>query len=107
MSKPRVVFMGTPSFAVPALRAVAKECEVVLVVTQPDRPKGRGRVTGESEVAAEARGIGIENVFKAEDMKDPAALARLREARADLFAVVAFGAILTPEALKIPRLGSI
>lgn len=105
--KPRVVFMGTPAFAVPALRAVAAACEVVLVVTQPDRPKGRGRVTGESEVAAEANRLGIQNVFKAEDMKNADAIARLREARADLFAVVAFGAILTPEALKVPRLGCI
>jgi methionyl-tRNA formyltransferase len=105
--KPRVVYMGTPAFAVPALRTVAQACEVVLVVTQPDRPRGRGRVTGESEVAAGARSLGIENVYKAEDMKEPAAIERLREARADLFAVVAFGAILTPEVLKVPRLGSI
>jgi len=107
MSGPRVVFMGTPAFSVPSLRAVASACDVVMVVTQPDRPKGRGRQTGESEVAAEAKTLGIENVFKAEDMKSPSALARLRDARADLFAVVAFGAILTPESLKVPRLGSI
>ena len=107
MSRPRVVFMGTPAFAVPALRAVAAACDLVMVVSQPDRPRGRGRVTGESEVAAEARTLGIENVLKAEDMKAPAAIAALREAGADLFAVVAFGAILTPETLKVPRLGSI
>ena len=107
MSRPRVVFMGTPAFAVPALRAVAAACDLVMVVSQPDRPRGRGRVTGESEVAAEARTLGIETVLKAEDMKAPAAIAALREARADLFAVVAFGAILTPETLKVPRLGSI
>jgi methionyl-tRNA formyltransferase len=107
MTRPRVVFMGTPAFAVPALRAVAAATDVALVVTQPDRPKGRGRVTGESEVAAEAQSLGIEDVFKVEDMSAPPAIERLRAARADLFAVVAFGAILTPEALKVPRLGSI
>ena len=67
--KPRVVYMGTPAFAVPALRTVAQACEVVLVVKQPDRPRGRGRVNGESDVAAGARSLGIENVYKAEDIR--------------------------------------
>jgi methionyl-tRNA formyltransferase len=98
--------MGTPAFAVPALRAVAAACEVVLVITRPDRPRGRGRELGESEVSAAARASGLE-VWKPEDMGSPEALERLRSVAPDLFAVVAFGAILTPAVLAVPRLGAI
>ena len=107
MSRPRVVFMGTPAFAVPALRAVAGACDVALVVTRPDRPKGRGREVGESEVAAEARALGLPEAWKPADLRAAEAAARLLEARADLFAVVAFGAILSPEVLGLPRLGCV
>ena len=58
LSRPRVVFMGTPDFAVPALRAVARSCDVVAVVTQPDRGRGRGRELAPSEVAARRGGAG-------------------------------------------------
>ena len=54
MTRPRVVFMGTPDFAVPSLRAVARRCDVVAVMTQPDRPRGRGRKVTPSEVAQAA-----------------------------------------------------
>ena len=98
--------MGTPAFAVPALGAVAQRCDVTRVVTQPDRPRGRGRAVAESEVAVAARALGLA-VWKPEDMKAREVPARLADERADLFAVVAFGAILTPATLAVPRLGAI
>jgi methionyl-tRNA formyltransferase len=98
--------MGTPAFAVPALRAVAAACDVSLVVTQPDRPKGRGRAVGASEVAIEAERLGLD-VLKPANLRTADVVQRLADARADLFAVVAFGAILAPEILRLPRLGCI
>ena len=104
--KPRVVFMGTPEFSVPALRAVAAACDVVRVVTQPDRPKGRGQQTTESPVASAAQGLGL-TVIKPADMKAPEVRDELASLGADVFAVVAFGAILTPEVLALPRAGCV
>ena len=104
--KPRVVFMGTPEFAVPALRAVAAACDVARVVTQPDRPSGRGLEPRESAVARAAGELGL-RVVRPDDMKDRAVLDELRESRADVFAVVAFGAILTPAVLALPRAGCV
>lgn len=104
--KPRVVFMGTPEFAVPSLHAVADRCEVTLVVTQPDRPSGRGRALRESAVSAAARGRGLP-VAKPADMQAPGANERLAAERADVFAVTAFGAILSPAVLALPRAGCV
>jgi methionyl-tRNA formyltransferase len=104
--KPRVVFMGSPEFAVPALRAVASACDVVRVVTQPDRPSGRGLEVRESAVARTARELGLP-VMRPNNMKEREVVAELREADANVFAVVAFGAILTPEVLAIPRAGCV
>ena len=104
--KPRVVFMGTPAFAVPSLEAVAARCEVTLVVTQPDRPRGRGRHLAQSQVADAADRLGLP-VAKPVDMKATEVREQLAAERADLFAVVAFGAILTPEVLALPRLGAV
>ena len=98
--------MGTPEFALPSLHAVAERCDVVRVVTQPDRPRGRGQVTSESPVAAAARERGLP-VLRAADMKAPDVLDELRSLRADVFAVVAFGAILTPAVLALPRAGCV
>ena len=97
--------MGTPAFAVPALREVAQSCDVVSVVTQPDRPRGRGQKMTPSEVAVEAETLGLQ-VLKPEDVNRPPWRERLAALRPDLFAVVAFGAILSPEILGVPRLGS-
>jgi len=98
--------MGTPAFAVPSLEAVARRAEVVAVVTQPDRPRGRGRAIGESEVAVAAGALGL-TVIKAADPREDTLRERLAGLRPDLFAVVAFGAILTPALLAVPRLGAI
>lgn len=98
--------MGTPEFAVPALRAVAARCEVTRVLTQPDRPAGRGRASTESAVSRAAAELGLP-VAKPADMKAPAVRELLAAERADVFAVVAFGAILVPEVLALPRAGCI
>ena len=101
-----MVFMGTPAFAVPALREVARACDVTLVVTQPDRPSGRGRAPAASAVAGVAGELGIP-ALKPERVRDPAVRERLAAERADAFAVVAFGAILPRELLALPRAGSL
>jgi methionyl-tRNA formyltransferase len=103
---PRVVFMGSPEFAVPALHAVAATCDVVRVVTQPDRPSGRGLEVHESAVARAARELDL-TVLRPQRMRDRSVIAELRELGADVFAVVAFGAILSPEVLALPRAGCI
>jgi methionyl-tRNA formyltransferase len=98
--------MGTPAFAVPALRAVARDCDVATVLTQPDRPRGRGRELAPSEVALAAAELGLP-VEKPVDMRADEVRERLAALAPDLFAVVAFGAILSPALLAVPRSGSV
>jgi len=98
--------MGTPEFAVPALGAIAAVCDVAAVITRPDRPKGRGRVMSASPVADEAARLGLK-VEKPENVNAPDSGTALAALKADLFAVVAFGAILSPALLALPRVGSI
>lgn len=106
MTRPRVVFMGTPQFAVPSLEAVASACEVVAVVTRPDQPRGRGRSIEESQIAVVAAGLSL-RVIKTARPGEPETLAALRGLEPDLFAVVAFGSILGRELLGVPKIGSI
>lgn len=102
----RVVLMGTGSFAVPAFRAVLESPhEVPAVVTQPDRRNARGQVYF-NPVKELARGFRCE-VFQPENVNAPESLQRLRSLNADLFLVAAYGQILSPELLEIPRLGAI
>jgi len=98
--------MGTPAFSVPSLEAVARACDVVAVVTQPDRPRGRGRAAGESEVAQAAEKLGVP-VLKPAKVNAADVLERLAKLAPDLIAVVAFGQILSPAVLALPRLGAI
>ena len=98
--------MGTPDFAVPALREVARRCDVVAVVTQPDRPRGRGLATAPSPIALAATVLGLA-VLKPEDPNSDTSVAAIAALAPDLFAVVAFGAILKPALLAVPRLGAI
>lgn len=103
----RIVFFGTPSFAVPALEALIRTGEqVVAVVTQPDRGKGRGRRILPSPVKEAALRHGIA-VLQPETMKDPAFETVLRNLRAEFFIVVAFGRILPKSMLAIPIRGAI
>ncbi len=103
----RVVFMGTADFAVPSLRAlVGAGYRVVLAVTRPDKPKGRGLEVSETPVKAAARELGIE-VFQPSGLRDPAVQARLAECGADFFVVAAYGRILPPAVLAMPRFGCV
>lgn len=103
----RIVFWGTPEFAVPSLRALQEEGHlVVAVVTRPDRPAGRGRRLRASPVKLEAESEGIE-VLQPDDPGAPEFLERLAALEPDLSIVVAYGAILSEEVVNLPRLGSI
>ena len=100
----RIVFAGTPEFAVPSLRAAAQRNEVVAVYTQPDRPAGRGRGLALSPVKQEALARGLP-VLQPETLRDPAAQAQLRALEPDLLVVVAYGLILPRAVLAIPANG--
>lgn len=108
MSKPRIVFMGTPDFAVPCLEAlVTAGYPVVMAVTQPDKPVGRKRVLTAPPVKAFAVAHDIP-VLQPEKIKNnPEALDALKATEADLFVVVAYGKILPQNVLDIPRHGCI
>ncbi|ADU51032.1 methionyl-tRNA formyltransferase [Thermaerobacter marianensis DSM 12885] len=102
----RVVFMGTPSFAVPSLEELLqRHVRVVGVVTQPDRPQGRGLAPAAPPVKALAEENGIP-VLQPERLDD-AVVEQLRAWRPDLLVVVAYGKILPPAVLAVPRLGAI
>ncbi|MBH1531498.1 methionyl-tRNA formyltransferase [Stenotrophomonas maltophilia] len=100
----RIVFAGTPEFAVSSLRAAARHHEVVAVYTQPDRPAGRGRGLAPSPVKLEAVARGIP-VYQPESLKDEAAQQQLRDLQPDLMVVVAYGLILPKAVLAIPTHG--
>ncbi|HFT6976953.1 TPA: methionyl-tRNA formyltransferase [Stenotrophomonas maltophilia] len=100
----RIVFAGTPEFAVSSLRAAARHHEVVAVYTQPDRPAGRGRGLAPSPVKLEAVARGIP-VYQPESLKGEAAQQQLRELQPDLMVVVAYGLILPKAVLAIPTHG--
>lgn len=103
----KVLFWGTPAFALPTLRALSEEGHVVVgVVTQPDRPAGRGREVAMSPIKQEALEEGIP-VLQPEKARGDEFLAQIRALDADISVVVAFGQILRPEVLAVPRLGSV
>lgn len=101
----RLIFAGTPAVAVPALDAIAaSDHELVAVVTRPDAPAGRGRGLARSAVGAWADERGIEVLTPARP-REPEFQERLRELAPDCVPVVAYGALVPPSALEIPRLG--
>jgi methionyl-tRNA formyltransferase len=100
----RLIFAGTPDFAVPSLRAAARHNEVVAVYTQPDRPAGRGRALTPSPVKREAIARGIP-VLQPENFRSAPAREALRALQPDLMIVVAYGLILPQAVLDIPRFG--
>lgn len=103
----RIVFMGTPDFAVETLEAlITAGYDVCCVVTQPDRQKGRGKEVQISPVKACALKHGLE-VFQPERIRNEQAVEQLRKYRGDLFIVVAFGQILSPEILSMPSYGCV
>jgi methionyl-tRNA formyltransferase len=103
----RVLFWGTPDFALPALRALGEEGHLVVgVVTQPDRPAGRGREVSMSPVKRLALEEGIP-VLQPEKARGEEFLAQLRELDPEVSVVVAYGQILRPEVLSLPPHGSV
>lgn len=103
----RIVYMGTPDFAVEPLEAIIKAgYEVAAVVTQPDRQKGRGKEVKMTPVKECALRHGIP-VFQPVKIKEPEAVAELEKYQADLFVVAAFGQLLSEEILNMPEYGCI
>lgn len=103
----RVVFMGTPDFAVGALQAIiVAGHQVAAVVTQPDKPKGRGKEMQMTPVKACALAHNIP-VFQPAKIKEPEAVEVLRGYQADIFVVAAFGQILSEEILAMPKYGCV
>ena len=102
----RVVYMGTPSFAVPTLHALMAGHEVVGVYTRPDKPSGRGRALKSSAVKGAAVASGL-RVLQPSSLRDPAAIAEFLSLTADVCVVAAYGAILPREVLEGPPLGCV
>jgi methionyl-tRNA formyltransferase len=107
MQKPRILFMGTPTFAVPALEGLVKGgWPVIAVVTQPDRPRGRGRTPAPPPVKITAEGLNLP-VLQPEKVRHPDFLETFRKLAPDLVIVAAFGQILPAEIIHGPKQGGI
>jgi methionyl-tRNA formyltransferase len=102
----RIAFLGSPDFALPSLRALARAGWVDLVVTQPDRPAGRGRKLEPTAVRRAATGIGLETMVWERGQR-AAVEARLAARRLDALVVVAFGHILKPSMLAVTATGAV
>ncbi|MDX1994491.1 MAG: methionyl-tRNA formyltransferase [bacterium] len=102
----KVVFMGTPDFAVPTLQALLRHHEVIGVVTQPDRPAGRGGQVQQSPIKQLALQHGVP-VFQPEKIRRAEAVSELKQWQPDVYVVAAFGQILPQSVLDIPPFGSI
>ena len=106
MSKLKTIFMGTPDFAVPCLEVLQAKTEVLAVITQPDRPKGRGHNLQASPVKQKALEYNLP-VLQPEKIKTEEFTAELEKLQPDLIVVVAFGQILSQRILDIPPLGCV
>lgn len=103
----KIIFMGTPDFAVSSLRALLQNnFKVVTVITQPDRPGGRGKKMRPSSVKTAALDAGIP-VYQPEKIRDPGVVKVIKDLHADIIVVAAFGQILPSEILNIPQYGCI
>lgn len=103
----KIVFMGTPAFAVPSLRMLLEEgYEVVAVVTQPDRPQGRKKMLAPSPVKEAALELGLP-VLQPERMRRPEAVAELAAYEPDLIVTAAYGQILPKSVLELPKNGCV
>jgi len=104
--KLRVLFMGSPDFAVPSLRALAGRHEVVAVVTQPDRPQGRGRRLAPPAVKLAAQALGLP-VLQPEKLRKREVRQELADLGAEMFVVAAYGKILSKKMLAVPPMGCV
>lgn len=102
----RTIFMGSPDFALPSLKALHEHTQVVGVVTQPDRPSGRGRTLTPPPVKALAQELGLP-VFQPASLRKPEAAQPLADLAPDVIVVAAFGQILRQHVLDLPKLGCI
>jgi methionyl-tRNA formyltransferase len=102
----KILFMGTPQFAVPALAKLIEAYDVVAVVTQPDAPAGRGKQLAQSPIKQLALSAGLP-VLQPETLKPPDVVAQLRAFAPDCIVVAAFGQILRKPVLEMPRFGCI
>ena len=100
----RIVFLGTPDFAVPSLQALAVKHEVLAVFTQPDRPKGRGNRLSESPVKAAAKDLDLPT-HQPERVRRREALELLRSLQPELMVVVGYGQIIPQTIIDLPRYG--
>ena len=100
----RIVFMGTPQFAVPALQKLLEQWPVAGVVTQPDRPAGRGRRPAAGAVKLEAQRFGLP-VISPVRLRDATAHAQIVDWAPDLIVVAAYGQLLNPAVLQLPKYG--
>ena len=100
----RIAFLGSPDFAVPALEALASAYEVVGVITQPDRPAGRGRILAPPPVKSAALRLGLP-VLQPSRLRSPEATADLARWEPDMIVVAAYGQILREDVLALPRHG--
>ena len=101
-----IVFMGSPTFAVPILEQLARHYAVVGVVTQPDRPAGRGNKLTPPPIKEVANRLGIP-VIQPLRLSEPAAMSQLEQWQPDLIVVAAFGQILKPNVLNLPPFGCV
>jgi len=106
MARRRIVFMGSPDFAIPALDRLAASHDILAVYTQPPRRAGRGMRETPQPLAAHAAAMGLE-VRHPLTLKDADEAAALATFRADLFVVVAYGLLLPPDVLAMPRFGCV
>ena len=106
MKRFRTVFMGTPEFAVPCFKAISRQTEIVGVVTQPDKPRGRGQKLMPSPVKVFAKSQGFP-VFQPDKVREEHFVESMEALRPDLIVVVAFGQILPQRVLDIPSCGCI
>ncbi len=100
----RAVFLGTPEFAVPSLKALAGKHDVAAVFTQPDRPKGRGHHVAESPVKVTARELGIA-VYQPERVRRQESFELLKSLAAEIMVVVGYGQIIPQAIIDLPRHG--
>ncbi len=98
-----IVFMGTPDFAVETLKKLIEKHNVIAVISQPDKPKGRGKKLVHTPVKQFALDNGIEKIYQPEKIRDENFVKELESLNADLFVVVAYGQILPESVLNIPK----
>ena len=101
----KIIFMGTPNFAVPTLESLfSKEYSIELVITQKDKPKGRGKKVQYTPVKEKALELGLE-VYQPDSINDLEAISRIKSINPDFIVVVAYGQILKRDILEIPKYG--